>query len=349
MALAVEIEKRLSGDFLLRVCFETDRSLLALLGASGSGKSVTLRCVAGLMKPDWGRILLNGRTLFDSEKHIDLPPRQRRVGYLFQSYALFPHKTVLENVELGLHALPRKERRAAALAQLERFRLLPLADSFPATLSGGERQRTALARTLAAEPEALLLDEPFSALDEYLRWQLELELAGVLERYGGDAVLVTHSRDEACRLAGRVCVLDRGRSEPPRAVEELMTRPGTVSAARISGCKNVSPVRVLPEGELLCLDWAWKLPAMSPPPGLSHVGIRAHSLRLGPGPISLGCRLDRVMDNVFSEILMLRTPGPGLLRLELPKAASRGFAPGQTLTVHIAPEDILLLTGGDAP
>ena len=271
------------------------------------------------------------------------------MGYLFQSYALFPHKTVLENVELGLHALPRRARRAAALAQLERFRLLPVADSFPATLSGGERQRTALARTLAAEPEALLLDEPFSALDEYLRWQLELELAGVLERYGGDAVLVTHSRDEACRLAGRVCVLDRGRSEPPRAVEELMTRPGTVSAARISGCKNVSPVRVLPEGELLCLDWAWKLPALSPPPGLSHVGIRAHSLRLGPGPISLRCRLDRVMDNVFSEILMLRTPGPGLLRLELPKAASRGFAPGQTLTVHIAPEDILLLTGGDAP
>lgn len=347
MALSVDIEKRL-GDFRLRVRFETDRELLALLGASGSGKSVTLRCVAGLMTPDRGRIVLNGRTLYDSEARIDLPPQARRVGYLFQSGALFPHRTVLENVMLGYHRKPRARRRALALEQLERFRLTPLADCLPATLSGGERQRTALARTLAAEPEALLLDEPFSALDDYLKWQLELELARILEARGGDTVLVTHSRDETCRLAKSVCVLTHGRSEPLRSVAEMMTAPGTLGAALLSGCKNLSPVTVRADGSLFCAAWAWTLPpeafsAGSLPAGLTHVGVRAHSLRPGPGPISLDCTVDRIIDNVFSEIVMLRTPGPALLRLEREKATPV-LQTGDPLTVHVSPGDLLLLT-----
>ena len=346
MALRVEIEKRL-GDFQLRVRFDTERALLALLGASGSGKSVTLRCVAGLMTPDRGRIVLNGRTLYDSEKKINLPPQQRRVGYLFQSCALIPQRSVLQNVELGFHAHPRRQRRALALAQLERFRLEKLADALPGTLSGGERQRCALARTLAAEPEALLLDEPFSALDDYLKWQLELELARTLEDYGGDAILVTHSRDEVCRLAKSVCILSGGRSEPLRSAAEMMTAPGSLAAALLSGCKNLSPVTVQGDGSLLCTDWGWRLPALPVPAGLSHVGIRAHSLRPGPGPLSLNCSLDRAIDNVFSCILMLRTPGGALLRAEWDKT-SRIPPVGAPLTVHVAREEILLLTGGEA-
>lgn len=347
MSLSVDIEKSL-GDFRLRVAFETSGALLALLGASGSGKSVTLRCIAGLLRPDRGRILLNGRVLFDSERNIDLPPQKRRVGYLFQRCALIPQRSVLENVELGLHAKPRAERRAAALALLERFRLTALADALPATLSGGEAQRCALARTLAAEPEALLLDEPFSALDEYLKWELELELAQTLEGYGGDAILVTHSRDEVCRLAAAVCVLSGGRSEPVRSAAEMMRAPGTLAAALLSGCKNLSPVRVLPDGSLLCEAWGWRLPALPTPPGLSHAGVRAHSLRPGPGPISLACTVDRVIDNVFSLILMLRTPGPGLLRMELEKPWTPP-EPGAALTVHTSADEILLLTGGASP
>ena len=342
MSLSVNIEKKL-GDFQLRVEFETAGALLALLGASGSGKSVTLRCIAGLLRPDRGRILLNGRVLFDSEQNIDLPPQKRRVGYLFQGCALIPQRTVLQNVELGLHAKPKAERRAAALALLERFRLTALADAMPATLSGGEAQRCALARTLAAEPEALLLDEPFSALDEYLKWELELELAQTLESYGGDAVLVTHSRDEVCRLADAVCVLTDGRSEPVRSAAEMMTAPGTLAAALLSGCKNLSPVRVLPDGSLRCEAWGWRLPAMPVPPGLTHVGIRAHSLRPGPGPISLACTVDRVIDNVFSCIVMLRTPGPEPLRMECDKETPVPRV-GDPVTVHVASEELLLLT-----
>ncbi len=342
MSLSVDIEKNLKG-FQLRVNFETVGGLLALLGASGSGKSLTLRCIAGLLTPDRGRIVLNGRVLYDSAAGIDLPPQQRRVGYLFQSFALIPHLTVLENVALGYHGRPKAQRKTLALAQLRRFRLEALAEARPATLSGGERQRVALARTLAAEPEALLLDEPFSALDDYLKWELELELARTLEGYGGDAVLVSHSRDEVCRLAKAVCVLSRGRSEPVQPVSELMTAPGTVSAALISGCKNLSPVRVQPDGSLFCEAWGWTLPACPVPDGLTQVGIRAHSLGLEPGPISLRCRVDRVIDNVFSNILMLQTPGPGQLRMEFDKAHP---APpvGTEVTIFVPTAEVLLLT-----
>lgn len=349
MSLSVNIEKRL-GEFQLRVEFETSGGLLGLLGASGSGKSVTLRCVAGLMTPDRGRIVLNGRVLYDSEAGVDLPPQKRKVGYLFQRCALIPHRTVLQNVELGLRSLPRRERRAAALSWLERFRLTDLADALPATLSGGEGQRVALARTLAAEPEALLLDEPFSALDDYLKWQLELELARTLEDYGGDAILVTHSRDEVCRLAKTVCILDRGRSEPVRSTAEMMTAPGSVGAALLSGCKNVSPVTLQPDGSLLCAAWAWTLPPLktllpssTAPESLTHVGVRAHSLRPGPGAISLECTVDRVIDNVFSDIVMLRTPGPELLRMECDKNTPIPSV-GAPVSVHVSPKELLLLT-----
>ena len=224
--------------------FDTDRTMLALLGASGSGKSVCLRCIAGLIRPDRGRIVLNGRVLFDSEAGVDLRPQQRRVGYLFQSSALFPHQTALENVEIGLHRLPRRERKPAALRLLTCLHAADTAEKYPAQLSGGERQRVALARILGSEPELLLLDEPFSALDDYLKWRLELELADTLRGYGGDVVLVSHSRDEVCRLAGSVCVLDRGRTEPVLPVGALMRTPGTVSAALLwrlifSSCSGV--------------------------------------------------------------------------------------------------------------
>ena len=286
MKLIVDIRKDL-GTFRLEAAFEAEDGITSLLGPSGCGKSLTLKCIAGIEKPDVGHIELDGHVLFDSEKGIDLPPQKRRVGYLFQ--------------------------------------------------------RCALARTLAAEPEALLLDEPFSALDEHLKWELELELAQTLEGYGGDAVLVTHSRDEVCRLADAVCVLSGGRSEPVRSAAEMMRAPGTLAAALLSGCKNLSPVRVLPDGSLRCEAWGWRLPAMPVPAGLSHVGIRAHSLGLGPGPLSLDCTLDRIIDNVFSYILTLGTPGGGQLRLECDKQTPLPTT-GSPVQVHTDTKEILLLT-----
>lgn len=349
MALEVDIEKKL-GAFALRVRFETSEGLFALLGASGCGKSVTLRCVAGLMKPDRGRIVLNGRVLFDSKRGIDLSPQKRKVGYLFQSYALFPQMTVLQNVCAGLHSLPKQEREPAALEQLRRFRLEGLQGKYPAQLSGGEQQRVALARLLAARPEVLLLDEPFSALDDYLQWQLELELSRTLAEYQGDVILVTHSRDQVCRLAKQVCVLSRGQSEPVQTVQELMRAPGTVSAALLSGCKNLSPIRRLSQTRLLCEDWGCELETAEPiGPDRDHAGLRAHNLRLGEQTNRIDCTVSQVIDNVFSYILMLQTPGLGQLRMELDKEGFEPPAPGTALTVGIRPEDVMLLTGGLAP
>ena len=182
MELEVKIRKKLRG-FDLAVGFSVRDEVLALLGASGCGKSMTLKCIAGIEKPDEGRILLNGRTLFDSEKGVNLAPQERRVGYLFQDYALFPNMTVAENITFSL-----LER------ELARFSLAGLENSYPKELSGGQKQRTAFARILASNAELLLLDEPFSALDSYLKWQLELELLHLFDSYGRAAVLVSHDR-----------------------------------------------------------------------------------------------------------------------------------------------------------
>lgn len=349
MALSVDMEKQL-GAFRLRVKFETGDGLFALLGASGCGKSVTLRCIAGLMTPDRGRIVLNGRVLFDSERRIDLSPQQRRVGYLFQSYALFPRMTVLQNVMAGLHGLPRKQRQAAALEQLRLFRLEHRKDSLPADLSGGEQQRAALARLLAATPEVLLLDEPFSALDDHLQWQLELDMKQTLADYRGDVILVTHSRDQVCRMAKEVCVLTAGQSEPVQSVLELMRSPGTASAALLSGCKNLSAARITGRGRVFCEDWGWELEAgREIPPRCRFVGVRAHSLRPDAERNRLACTVEQVIDNVFSYILMLKTPGPGRLRMERSKEGFCPPSPGDVITVGAAPEEILLLTGGPEP
>ena len=193
MSLSVSILKRLP-NFTLAVRFDANDERMALLGASGSGKSLTLKCIAGLERPDHGRIVLNGRILFDSEDGVDLPPQERRVGLLFQNYALFPHMTVRENLLAAAARLPRRRRDAAAEEKLRAFLLKGQESLYPRQLSGGQQQRVALARVFLSEPECLLLDEPFAALDSYLRWHTELELCDLLLPYAGDVVLVSHER-----------------------------------------------------------------------------------------------------------------------------------------------------------
>ena len=200
MSLMVDIHKDL-GRFRLDVSFETGGGVMGLLGASGCGKSMTLKCIAGIVTPDRGRIVLDGRTLFDSERHIDLPPQQRRVGYLFQHYALFPHMAVADNIAAGFRTRDRAERQRRSGELIRSLYLDGLEDKYPRQLSGGQQQRAALARILASDPEVLLLDEPFSALDSYLKWQVEGELAELLEGFAGPVLFVTHSRDEVVRIA----------------------------------------------------------------------------------------------------------------------------------------------------
>jgi len=277
MSLSVDIEKRL-GDFRLRVRFECEGGVTGLLGPSGCGKSMTLKCIAGIERPDRGRIALDGRVLFDSERRIDLKPRERRVGYLFQNYALFPNMTVKQNLRCGLCRERDREQRKRALDEaLDLFDLRTLAGHKPHQLSGGQQQRVALARALVNRPGLLLLDEPFSALDAHLRLRLQLGMLDTLRSYGRPALLVTHDRDEAYRLCDAIAVMSEGAASQPVETKRLFADPGTVSAAALTGCKNITPARRVGENLLYAPEWGVTLQTALPvPDDVTHVGIRAH-------------------------------------------------------------------------
>lgn len=201
--LYVDIEKRLDRT-TLKAKLRCDHNTLALFGASGAGKSMTLKCIAGIEKPDKGVIQLNDRVLFDSEKHIDLPPQKRRVGYLFQEYALFPNMTVSGNITAGMRKLPKNAREQKLHELIGRFKLEGLENRRPDSLSGGEKQRVALARIFASSPEVLLLDEPFSSLDTLLKYQLIPYIRGIIRDFGGETILVSHDIDEVRQLSSDV-------------------------------------------------------------------------------------------------------------------------------------------------
>ena len=207
--LMVDIEKRLDR-YTLKARLQCDNSPLALFGASGAGKSMTLKCIAGIEKPDKGVIQLNDRVLFDSEKKINLPPQKRRVGYLFQEYALFPDMTVIGNIKAGMHKLPKQERDARLRELLARFQLNGMDQRRPDTLSGGEKQRVALARIFASSPEVLLLDEPFSSLDTLLKYQLIPYIREIIAMFGGETILVSHDIEEVRQLCPALSVITDG-------------------------------------------------------------------------------------------------------------------------------------------
>ena len=280
MSLLVDIRKTY-GAFTLNVRFETEDNapaVLGLLGASGCGKSLTLKCIAGVETPDEGRIVLDGVTLFDSHKKIDLPPQKRQVGYLFQDYALFPNMTVRQNILCGLCREPDKARREQEVRRvLALLQLEGLEHRRPHQLSGGQQQRVALARILVNRPKLLLLDEPFSALDSHLRDKLQMELLGLLADFGHDVLLVTHSRDEAYHLCRCVAVLERGRLLAVKATKVLFADPGSVAAATLTGCKNIAPAHKTGEYEVEVPDWGIRLQTAQPVgDGVKAVGIRAH-------------------------------------------------------------------------
>ena len=236
--LEVAIRKSLPG-FTLDVEWSAGDGVAALFGPSGAGKTLTLQCLAGLVRPDAGRIVVDGQVLFDSVAGIDVRPQRRRVGYVFQGYALFPHLTVRGNVGFGLRDRGRVVRRRREDEVLTRLGLEVFAERYPRELSGGQRQRVALGRALATDPALLLLDEPLSALDLPLRQALRDELRSVLTDWGIAAVLVTHDLTEAYRLGDRIVVYEEGRviQAAPRA--ELLSQPSSRSVARIMGIRNL--------------------------------------------------------------------------------------------------------------
>lgn len=344
--LSVDIQKSF-GKFCLNAHFEADNETLALLGASGCGKSVTLKCIAGILRPDEGHIELDGQVLFDSTAKIDLPPQKRNVGYLFQQYALFPNMTVAQNIAV---AVPDRTQRASAVAEkLQQFRLECVADQRPAALSGGQQQRTALARILASNPQTILLDEPFSALDSYLKYQLELELSDTLKAFAGTILWVTHDRGEAWRNCRRVCVMDGGNTQRVQSMEELFHSPITESAARLSGCKNY--VSAIPQDNCVCVP-DWNLTLMCDrevPLETKTIGIRSHGVHFSTEheKNTVSCIVERVIDDVFTTIVLLRPVGAvdeaPLLRMELDKSVWAAHDGKTTICVSILPNNILLL------
>lgn len=279
MPLEVQLTKDLP-DFTLDVSFRADEGVpLSILGPSGSGKTMLLRCVAGLEAPDRGRIVLNGRVLFDSEQKIRISARSRRIGLLFQHFALFPHRTVAENLAFGLRDLPPADRDKRIASLVGQTHITGLENRYPRQLSGGEQQRVALARCLAVDPEALLLDEPLSSLDTHLRSQIEGQLQETFATYKRPSLLVTHNMEEAYRLCNQLLVLSRGRIVAAGPREEIFQRPPSVAVARLTGCKNISRAKVISSGIVDAIDWGCKVRvAQSMEEASGYVGIRAHHI-----------------------------------------------------------------------
>ena len=343
MALSVDIEKTL-GDFHLRVKFEAENRVLALLGASGCGKSMTLKCIAGIERPDRGVITLDGTTLFDSGRGVNLPPQRRRVGYLFQQYALFLNMTVEQNIAVGVRDRRRaREETAEAIAAM---RLEGLERKRPHQLSGGQQQRAALARILVNRPEVLLLDEPFSALDSHLRFQLEQELRGAIRRFGKTVLLVSHNRDEVFRLSDEVAIMHDGRIETTGEKKAVFADPKTRNGAILTGCKNVSPIQATGERRARAVDWGVELALPASADGVQYVGIRMHDVRLAEAqgePNAFLCRVEETIENPFSCTVLLRPEGAASpIGWELDKERWRQTR-AERLRVCLPPESMLLL------
>lgn len=345
MSIYVDIEKTL-GNFHLNVQFEANNETLALLGASGCGKSLTLRCIAGIEKPDRGRILVDGIPLFDSEQKINLTPQQRRTGLMFQNYALFPNMTVLQNIRAGANREPDKRKQETEISEvMARFGLSELANRLPQQLSGGQQQRVALARILVSNPRILLLDEPFSALDSHLRFQLEREVRQVIRQFGKTVLLVSHDRDEVFRMSDRIAVMDSGTVQALGTKSAVFANPETRKGAVLTGCKNISAIERLEQNRVRALDWGITLEVPAMQAEADAIGIRMHDVRAGSGPNSIRCRVVEEIENPFSYTIMLtplHTVCTAPIGWELDKSTWQHFR-AEELEIQFPPESLLLL------
>ena len=267
MAMEVKIHKKL-GEYELDVHWKSTKKRIGILGASGSGKSLTLKSIAGIEHPDQGHIQIGDHVLYDSDSRICLKPQKRNVGYMFQNYALFPTMTVEQNVGAGL---------AGNKKMIRHFRLEGLEKRLPRELSGGQQQRVALARIMAYEPSVILLDEPFSALDVFLKDRLQQEMMELLSDYDGTVILVSHSRDEIYRFSEDLLVIDDGKQICYGDTKAIFDRPEQVEAARLTGCKNIVQVKKLDEHSIEIPDWGTRLHLEQEIDAeITHIGLRAH-------------------------------------------------------------------------
>lgn len=350
MSLYMDITKNF-GDFRLSSSLELGNDTLGILGASGCGKSLTLKCIAGIITPDSGTIVLNDKILFDSKKKVNLPPQKRKVGYLFQNYALFPHMSVAQNIGIGVQK-PSTLKKQVIASTIKTFALSGLENHYPDQLSGGQQQRVALARIFASEPDILMLDEPFSALDTSLRWQLELEMAQLLKHFAGPTLFVSHNRDEVYHLCNHIALMDAGQIMEIGTQDDLLTHPTTLSAALLLGCKNISPAIKLSDHTLKALNWDLTLYSSEPiPDQLKYVGIESHALKLTKdqdAPNTLLGKVVQVIGSTNSVRMGLQPTNKmtcsNLLYIEMEKENWNNLKTKALLSVSIPPHQLLLLT-----
>lgn len=358
--LQVNVTKKL-GNFILNTSFNANKGVLGILGSSGCGKSMILKSIAGLQKPDSGKITLNGKTLFDSGNNIHLPARSRRIGYVFQNYALFPHLTVQQNIAYGLSpGLFSYSRVNQSLiddkvqSMVERMHLVGLEHHYPSQLSGGQQQRTSLARTLVTDPELLLLDEPFSALDSHIKHQLEKELLDIIKaNFDGIVLLVTHNIEEAYRLSDNIMVMDHGTNCQYDAKDTIIHHPINSTVARITGCKNILPVTLIHQNPtydiLQCHDLQFKAHHHKDFESKEIVaGIRAHHLQLAtkkhPQENTYDATIIDKIEGVFSTTLLVNCQGCQL-HLEIAKASYPHLPESNNahVKIHIPSNSVMLL------
>lgn len=353
MSISVDIVKRFDG-FCLDVHFASAGGTLGILGASGSGKSMTLKCIAGLETPDEGRIVVNGRVLFDAEQKVNLRPQQRKAGYLFQSYALFPNMTVAGNIACAVPGR-RGEKKPVVRQLMKQYGLEELANRLPDELSGGQQQRTALARLLASRPDVLLLDEPFAALDAHLRENLQVRMKELLAAYRRDAILVTHDRGEAYRLCETLLIIDNGRVALCDETRHVFQAPRKTAAARLLGCKNISKANICEGNCVKAVQWNTELrPLLPVSKHISHVSVRPEDfflLERDDVRQTVNVFNLRVIDTVagqYGNSVLLSCGGSEHAGETLfwapPQSGEQPvFAPGSTVRLGVAPENILML------
>lgn len=349
MSLEVDIKKAFSS-FTLQIRLKAGNEIIGILGASGSGKSMTLKCIAGIMTPDEGIIVCDGTPLFDSDKKINVPPQKRRTGYLLQNAALFPNMTVEQNILCVIRdKTTRAQKRERIKNILCTLGLDGLEDRYPSELSGGQQQRAALARILVSEPRLIMLDEPFSALDSYLRWQLEQEISSVLSSFSGTSLFVSHNRDEVYRLCSRLAVVSEGSISTQGDKWEIFNNPESYAACLLTGCKNITEATLLPDGAVHTDEWDIDVAVGDRPSGpIKYVGIRAHDIILtddADGQNTFEYETTSTLRDTFSYVLLIRRKGSSgkSLRLEISRERYEAMK-SLPRYMRLPPEKLLLLT-----
>lgn len=321
--------------------------VVAILGPSGSGKTTMLRCLNFLEKSDGGTMLFDDQRVdLARVTHAEANALRRRTGFVFQSYNLFANKTALQNVTEGLVIARKMDKHQAdeiARAALDKVGMGDRCDHYPSQLSGGQQQRVALARILCSEPEAILLDEPFSALDSYLKWNLEIELADLLATFNGPILWVSHDRDECYRNCRSVCVMEDGRTGEVTPMDEMIRHPGSVSAARLAGCKNFFAAEAR-DGKVYLPEWNVALPLAGMENTFTTIGIPDNAVTMSENG-AMSCTVCRVILGVEENILLLCPEGSaeGAPMLRITVGHESDLQAGAAVRVALDDSKLLLL------